>query len=356
VKLNSSDENRPLSAISGQAYERPPTRLIARYVAEIQLATLVALLDALEASRPGSSSLDRAVILMVIMRASLQGDRTASDGELLPDDEAPDAAISVNAIAASLGRPFETVRRHANALVADGLCKRTKRGITLQIRSQCRPEMCAAIRKIHDLMVRLIDYAVAHEVPMPPIRASTCYNRHATVVAGLDLMLAAAEYLHAYYADWLEMFAVNAVLVANARPVTFNPVLARQYANNETIPPESLRTPVAVADIARALRVPYSTLQREINRSIERGQLRRTHGGILITDAQIAAAAVNAAGPIASARAMRAFGRLSQGGFPFNDPASCYLVGPPPLLDFGLGQPDCPTDRMVTRAAPAAGS
>ncbi len=314
-----------------------PSRLIGRFLSEVMLAAVATMTEALEAHCGRSVALDRAIVLMVIMRAGphFHGE---SAGITQPPGE-PDRAISVNAIAASLARPFETMRRHVNALVAAGVCIRTRRGITVQPDIETLPALHAAIRRIHDLLVLLIDYARTHGLPLPAGRPDLPYQPSATIAATLDLTLAASEYLDPHYEDWLEMVIVNAIITANARPITFDSVLARRYASVDAIPPEKLRVPVAVTHIARTMRIPYSTVQRQVNRSIASGQLKRVPGGILATVEQLDNAAVRVAGPAAAARAARAFARLVPGGFRFDAPAACYLDGPPELLDFGPGVP-----------------
>lgn len=321
----------------GQSAGQPASRLVGRIVAEAQLAAISSIVEAMEKHCGRSVTFDRAIVLTVIMRAAPHWHCTAQ-GHLCPESSL-DQAISVNAIATSLSRPFETIRRHVNALVAGGICERTPRGIVMASDIAALPALYAAVRRLHDLMILLIDYARVHGVGLPSTRPTITYQPSATIAAMLELVLAAAEYLDPHYDDWLEMAIVNAVLAANARPITFNRMLAARYPAVDTVPPEHLRVPVAVADIARALHVPYSTAQRQVNRSIAKGQLKRVPGGVMVTAEQVEADAVTIAGPIATARAMRAFGRLVPGGFRFDNPASCYLDGPPPLLDFGNGSP-----------------
>lgn len=330
-----------------------PSRLIARFVSEVQLSTVAAMVEALEVHCGRSITFDRAIVLMVIMRAGPHFN-CASTGLAVPPEEL-NRAISINAIAASLGRPFETVRRHVNALVGAGVCVRTPRGIVMQVEIATLPALHRAVRRAHDLMVLLVDYVRAHGITLPRVRPDRPYVPSATIAATLDLVLAAAEYLDPHYEDWLEMAVVNAVMAANARPITFDPVLAWRYCNVDTVPPETLRVPVSVAHVARALHIPYSTAQRQVNRSIAKGQVRRVRGGIMVTTGQLHTAAVRIAGPAATARAMRAFGRLVPGGFRFDAPGDCYLDGAPPLLDFGLGSPT-PIASPVSCAVPVAGN
>ena len=43
-----------------------------------------------------------------------------------------EGAVSINSAALALGRPFETVRRHVNALIARGWCERTADGVRVE--------------------------------------------------------------------------------------------------------------------------------------------------------------------------------------------------------------------------------
>ena len=312
------------------AADERPARLVARFVSEIQMAVMTTALETMEAHGEKSVDHDRAVVLMVVMRASLSQPACAD-----PDDD--QGAISMNAMAQSLGRPFETIRRHTNSLIASGICQRGRRGISICPAFAAGPELQRTMRRIHDLMVLLISYLHGHGVPLPNRRTDLAYDWQATMAAALDLMLAAVEYLAPHYSDWMEMRLVTAVMIANARQITFDPVLAQRFSTYATVAPDSLRLPVGIAKIARALHVPYSTAQRYATRAIAEGKLKRVPGGVMVTGQLLRDSAVAVAGPTATARAQRAFARLVAGGFPFDDPASAYLDGPPNLIDFGVG-------------------
>lgn len=336
------DHIRPVISDVVPTIANPPRseaqgRLVARFVAEVQLAAVVNLVAAIEAFSGKPIVVDRAIVMAVVLRGAPEF-RCGSTGLACSGGDR-DHAISINAIAASLGRPFETVRRHVNGLIDSGLCVRTPRGIIVAPGLADAPVMQQMIRDLHDLMVRLIDYATRHGVHVPIKRSDLPYQPSATIAATLDLVLASVEYLEPHYGDWLEMAVVNATIAANARPVTFDPVLAIRYAATDAVPPRHLRRAVSVTGLARALRMPYSTVQRQVKASILRGQLERVPGGIMITQEQLDADGVRVAGPAAVSRALRAFGRLVPGGFPFDDPPSCYMTGPPALLDFGDGVP-----------------
>lgn len=315
----------------------PPTaalqsRLIARFLAEVQLAVVITLSRAITDFGGRRPSLERIILFVAVMRADTQFGGAATSAVR---DHATLTGISVNAVATSLSLPFETMRRHANALIACGLCERTPRGLVIAPQAAHSAVLKKARHRIHDLTVRLIDYLHDHDVALPATRSDVPYQRGTAVSAALDLILAAVEYLDPHYENLTEIYIVNAVMAANARPITFSRDLARRYGAADTVPPMALRLPVTATALAQALHMPYCSVQRQVKRSIARGQLRRVEGGLLVTDAMLDAAGVRIVGPAAAARAARAFAQLVPGGFRFDDPKSCYLDGPPELVDFG---------------------
>ena len=60
---------------------------------------------------------------------NIKDERRRFDGM---DELPPDSArrpVSVRGLAASIGMPFETCRRHVNRLIADGYCRRANGGL-----------------------------------------------------------------------------------------------------------------------------------------------------------------------------------------------------------------------------------
>ena len=55
---------------------------------------------------------------------------------------------------------------------------------------------------------------------------------------------------------------------------------------------------------------------------------------MIISDQLIGGPIAMAVGAAAVTRTAALLGRMVPGGFPFDDPASAYIVGPPPLIDF----------------------
>lgn len=74
-------------------------------------------------------------------------------------DHVPDELrrpISVHALALELDIPYETTRRHVNALIADGFCVRTETGIIVPATVIARDQMSMALRRNFENLRRLV--------------------------------------------------------------------------------------------------------------------------------------------------------------------------------------------------------
>ncbi|MES2443866.1 MAG: ArsR family transcriptional regulator [Pseudomonadota bacterium] len=305
----------------------PPTRgrLLIRLLAEMQASCTVNGLRVFE------GELDRAIIFMVVARESgalspLSGG-TAQTG-------CAQQAISINALAASMSRPFETVRRHTNALLDAGLCRRTPSGVMTPADVYQRPAIAGLFRMHHDTLVRLIEDMVTFDVPLPETRPQIVYDWHTGLAAAHDILLTGIEFHAAQFRSWLDMILLGTVLCANARPFTYDREITMAYAEFTRLPPDNLRAPVAASAIARVLGLPASTVQRRVNIMIESGQLQRRQGGLMVTQAALNHPPAVEDSRTATDHTRQIFTRLAAGGFRFDDPARCYIVGRPPLVDF----------------------
>lgn len=74
-------------------------------------------------------------------------------------DQLPDELrrpISVHALALELDIPYETTRRHVNALIAEGYCLRAETGIVVPASVIARDQMANALRRNFENLRRLI--------------------------------------------------------------------------------------------------------------------------------------------------------------------------------------------------------
>ncbi|MEG3176039.1 ArsR family transcriptional regulator [Sphingomonas sp. RB3P16] len=311
---------------------RPGSRLVVRLVAEMQLAGGTDVIRALEDHLGTRVGIDRAMFLLVVLRegARFRGSSTGVASHLTACGE----GISINAIAMSLGRPFETVRRHINALIGLGVCVRTPTGVIACPDMLERPRFATLLTLLHDRMVALIEQLADFDVALPATRVGQPYDPDATIAAATDLILSPFEYAGSRYRSWLGMVTVSAVVIASSRRITLDPVLARRYSDADTIPPEALRAAVTVSAIARAVRTSDSTVRREIERAIGLGYLKRVPGGVIASEAFLRSPTIARGGQLATERTSQVLQRLRPGGFRFDDPARCYLDGKPPLIAY----------------------
>ncbi|MDR6853406.1 DNA-binding MarR family transcriptional regulator [Sphingomonas sp. BE123] len=219
--------------------------------------------------------------------------------------------VSINALAASLGRPFETVRRHANALVEDGLIARSPDGLYVALDSVVEPRVAALVDCCHDRMVALVDQAQHLGDTLPGPHPGIAYDPRVGIGLALDLLLAALE----CHGQREETPLRLALLLTLER--------AALRAALDASPSQVIRT----SDVARMLDLPYATASRNIDALVACGLVGRD-GGHLAPVADDAAVAARMA---LAGRARVLIARLAQAGFPVTAPTTA-LIRPRPSL------------------------
>lgn len=306
--------------IDYNAESPPPIRLITRCLAEMQTSIVAAGIRAFD------GDLDRFVIYTLIVR---QG---ALEWE---SSGAPAGAISANSLAASLSRPFETVRRHVLALIEAGLCRRVTAGVILTEGVLDREDMRELMVVAHDSLVRLIEDMARFGVELPePRAAATPYDPAAGLQAAADMMLAVIDSNMQAHREWLNLVIFSTILCANARGYADDPVLALRYADHTQVPPDSIRRPVRASVVARTLGLPDSTLRRHVTALLQYGSARRVRGGLLIDKQWLNTPAAVAISLASYRNIRRILNGLQSRGFPFDDPASAYVRGRPAPAPF----------------------
>jgi len=309
---------------------RTNSRLAARLLAEMRMAALVRTTDAVRELSGTRFVFDRGPFFLAILRAS-----GGTIGHWPQDGSTDDAGgISINALSHSMRRPFETVRRHVNALIASGLCARSAGGVVVPGQLRERPEIAALLVQLHDLLVWGIVGLKSASVPLPRTAVGAAYRPDITLAASIDAALAAFENIGHAFDNWLELAVVGAVMMASARPVTFDPELAALYSEGDTFPPVGVRVAISAAQVSRGLGIPYSTVRRQVLASIDAKLLVEQDGGVIVTDDFLGGQMAAEASVAIASRAAALLGRLVAGGFPFDDPEQAYIGGPPPLVAF----------------------
>ena len=227
--------------------------------------------------------------------------------------------VSINALAASLGRPFETTRRHANALIEDGLIERSPTGLSVTIESIPEPRVARLTDSCHDLLVRLIEDLGGGGFALPPAAADISYDPRSGVGIALDLLLAAIESHGRREENFTRLALLLAIEWAHRRFA---------YSGPDGTTDPVIRTSTA----ARIMGLPYATTSRNIDALVDRGLLTRAGAGLRpVRDAPLA---IEGRTALAN-RARQLVGRLAQCGFPMQQPAAAYIRHRTPAPDLG---------------------
>lgn len=297
----------------------PPIRLMTRLLAEMQTSIVGAGIKAFD------GDLDRFVIFTVVARQSLAP--VAGEGPT-------GTPISMHALANSLSRPYETVRRHVHALIDMGICERQPSGVISPARSQTGPVMLGLVATSHDSFVRLVDDLATLGVALPRPRAGVQYDPSVGVRKAADLMLAVTDTNRAVHADWAELVVYSTILCANVRGFAHDPVLALLYADQSVRMPPELWRPVRPSVVARAIGLSESTVRRRIAALLADGRIEERRGGVAVSEAWLNQPDSVATSTASYHNIRRILERAAGFGFPFESPASAYLVGRPPAASF----------------------
>jgi hypothetical protein len=298
----------------------PPIRLVTRLLAEMQTSIVIAGLRAFD------GDLDRFVVFTLIARQSTLGP-IGRGNEC--ENGRRSRAISINSLAASLSRPFETVRRHVNGLIAQDLVTRIAGGVVTLSAGLQRPEMVELATMAHDAFVRLVEDLQSFDLPMPAPRASVSYTPAVGVGAAADIMLAVADNNRGLHQEWMNLVLYSTILCANTRGFTYDPILARRYADQSRVPPDSLRRPLRVSVLARALCLPYATVQRRVERLVADGRVVKTRGGLLVSEEWLNLPSSVAVSTASYQNIRRILAATTVAGFPIADPGQAYVRGRP---------------------------
>jgi len=316
---------RPPSA-TGKAKPSDQGRLLVRLLGEMQMTALAS------GIRTFDGDLDRAIIFMVVARESELLSRHSAGYARYGDGGAK--AISINALAASLARPFETVRRHIHGLCDQGLCLRTRAGVTVPADVHDRPEIAGLFHLHHDALVRLVEDMAWFDVPLPEQRAQTGYGWRTGLAAAQDVLLTGIEFNAHRFQAWIDMAILVAISCANARPFIYDRDVSLAYASFAHAPGEAMRAPVSTGAVARALGLATSTTHRRVGAMIAKGIILRKPKGLIVSEAALNDPHAIEDSKTGTEHVRQILIRLAAGGFCFDDPPSCYVEGRPPLVSF----------------------
>lgn len=293
----------------------PITGLVAEFYARV----------AALAARRFDGDIDRGVIYGMLWGVALS--RPAREG-----------AISIHSAAFALGRPFETVRRHVAALVAAGLCQRTRHGIAIAPGPRADPVVDRSLSQLNNIFVAFMAGGVASGAFPAPARhpagvARRPFRRDDGARLAIDLMLAIVDCHRPFVPDVVDLAIVAAVMEANARGWAGAADGAGPRAADGGPAAFDGAHAVRVATVARALGIGHATARRRAaGLAGPGGPLLRLRQGMVISPAWLAMIGSAAAGEGRHATLTLLLTRVAAAGFPFDAPASAYAALPAPRL------------------------
>ena len=252
--------------------ERPPEIPAPRNLALARLS-FAFLLDEVTNGVAGLEPID-ALLMLAINQANIapltrNPDARALYGQL--EAPAPDAArrpVSINAVASSLGLPFETVRRRVRGLVAPGVCLMTPDGVIVPADFLVSPAYLQSVllghQRMRDFYFELMAANLVDELPASAYALED------------EVPIRAAARLLADY-----VLRVSEGLLNQAGNVVSSLILVALLA---TALPGEGQVPATLKALARRLGMPTETVRRHVVQMVERELCARTSAGLVITD------------------------------------------------------------------------
>jgi DNA-binding Lrp family transcriptional regulator len=229
-------------------------------------------------------------------------------------------AISINAIASSLGLPFETVRRRIKRLVADGFCETTSQGVRIADRAMSseahRQALGAAYEAVQTLYFRLRRANSLPLLELPPYAAAFPGDEPPLRIvwrSSADYFLRMVEIVLPRMASVTWAMIVLEVTRANTQGLS-DALRGEDAPGAEALVPDSYRRPVRTSEIAAQLGLPHETARRNLLELVEDGRVQRERDGFIVPAAVLAREPVFAASMANFRNLGRMFAELAETG------------------------------------------
>jgi DNA-binding transcriptional ArsR family regulator len=193
-------------------------------------------------------------------------------GQMQAPDRGP---VGIRELSRKLGMPYETVRRHARALVQSGQCIEGKGGLSVPPAVMRSPRAAAMLRRTYVNVVRVLRDLTRIGVARFSLGAdrrsqSKRLSKEQTVIGiiGTGLLLTGYRELRKFAGgDLMKGLVFTAIWTANVKHVTNTAA-----AGDRGILQDSQRMPVSALAMSRSLRLPYETVRRHADALLKEGQ------------------------------------------------------------------------------------
>jgi DNA-binding transcriptional regulator YhcF (GntR family) len=245
---------------------------------------------------------------------------------LSPSLQADERYAGIRAMSASLGIPYETMRRYVVELVEAGMCERCgKGGVAVASTAHARQ----AVADVHSIVLEQFLQMLCE---LENVGFNFAWIRTGTdnFTGGDDrrafLMCSAASFLLRLLEVNVPVFNGDVTMVAvwmalaceSVRAVTYNKDLAWKYGDADTPIPDELRRPVSVAAVAQSLAMPFETTRRHLARLADRQLcMRVSRTGFMVPQVIVITNRVDQIGSLIALRLFQSVAALGRAGFSF---------------------------------------
>lgn len=203
--------------------------------------------------------------------------------------------ISINAVAVSLGLPFETVRRRTKRLIEANVCEVVPDGIRLrqtpltsEKHRRALDEVYGLVRDLHQRFKR----AGCLDLMGLPARGGAPWTDESPPVrivwrVASDYVLRMMEHLLPHFDSLSRAFIVLAVVRANTDSLP-DALRGGDGAEVEAFVPDAYRRPARASDVATLLGLPHETVRRHLAALVEDGRCVRVRDGVIVPAAVLA--------------------------------------------------------------------
>jgi DNA-binding Lrp family transcriptional regulator len=263
-------------------------------------ASVALFMDVADIARDGGPVLDPLLITAVVEAnvAPINQDPILQQKYGGLDTPPPDELrrpVSINAVAASLGQPFETVRRRLNALAAKGECVIGPKGVVVPTARLASDDYGRILMLRYERVRRLYaDLAAADALgDMPTDTGPRLTGAGDGRFTGPPVRLV-NRLLSEYYLRALELIGrrvgdpLTGLIVMGLARLNMAGQTPQERAANHLLP-DGARKPIRRSELARSLGLPSETVRRRLLDLEARGYCRTSREGVVFSIDRVAA-------------------------------------------------------------------